>query len=188
MKATVRLPQVPANSPVSQKSYVAPAPAPAAIKPVPVPVVHKVRVRPENWDTIHFHQFLEQRANMPFKWGSNDCALFAADGIQAITGIDIASAFRDKYTTQAGAMAAIKEITGGTTVADAAAFCAASSEYFEELTHPLMAKRGDLVIVDNDGQSIAGLVHLTGRHVVTVTESGLARLPITAILRAWHFD
>jgi hypothetical protein len=125
---------------------------------------------------------------MPFVWGSNDCALFAADGIKAITGIDIAADFRGQYTTQLGALAAIKKITGGSTVADAAAYCAAKNPLFVKLEHPLMAQRGDLVIATNgDGGPIAGLIHLTGSQVVTVSENGLFTLPITSVTAAWHY-
>jgi hypothetical protein len=51
-----------------------------------------------------------------------------------------------------------------------------------------MAKRGDLVIIDNAGTLIAGVVHLNGRHVVSVSETGLVRLPITNVVRAWSLD
>ncbi len=33
--------------------------------------------------------------------------------------------------------------------------------------------------------AIAGIVHLNGRHIVTVAEGGLVRLPITKVQRAW---
>ena len=80
--------------------------------------MHRIR----HWATRGFHTFLEQRARRPFAWGVNDCALFAADGIRAITGVDIAADFRGKYSDEAGAMAAVKEVAGGSTVADAAAY------------------------------------------------------------------
>jgi hypothetical protein len=107
-----------------------------------------------------------------------------------MTGIDLAAAFRGQYHDQASALALIKKITGGTTVSDAAAWCA-SQHHLPELQHPLMAQRGDLVIVNNPGATgvagqIAGLVHLTGRHVVSVGESGLIKLCITNVVRAWR--
>ena len=138
------------------------------------------------WDTRAFHGFLATRADEPFTWGTNDCALFAADGVEAITGVDIADEFRGKYHDEAGAFALIKQITGGSTVADAAAYCAAKHGLVE-WQHPLMARRGDLVVVRNgDGSLIAGLVHLNGRHVVSVGEKGLLRFPISSIIRSWH--
>lgn len=136
------------------------------------------------WDTELLPAFLYDRKDQAFKWGVNDCSLFAADAVQAITGTDIASDFRRGYTDHATSLAVIQSVSGGSTVADAAAYCAAKHN-MPEYTFPLMAQRGDLVAADNDGQLIAGVVHGDGRHVVTVGESGLMYLPITQIKRAW---
>jgi hypothetical protein len=143
-----------------------------------------------DWDTYAFDPFLSERADMPFEWGSNDCALFAADAILANTGTDVADDFRGKYTTQLGALKTIREVTGGTTIADAAAYCANKYGLFEH-EFPLMAKRGDLVVIDNLGTLIAGVVHLNGHDAISVSETGLVRLPIADlkgkpnIVRAW---
>lgn len=144
--------------------------------------------RKQHWDTRAFHDFLVARAHTPFAWGVNDCALFTADGIEAITGVDIASDFRHKYHDEASAMQIIKTICGGTSVSDAAAYCA-QKHNLVEWKAPLFARRGDLVIAkQQDGSEIAGLVHLNGRHVVSVGPSGLVRLPISSIVRSWHYE
>lgn len=111
--------------------------------------------------------------------------MFAADGIKALIGVDIAADFRGKYTDEVSAMSAIKTIAGGSTIADAAAFCA-QKHGLVEWTHPLLAKRGDLAVVSESGRLIAGLVHLNGAHVVSPGDRGLLRIPITAIVRSWH--
>lgn len=143
--------------------------------------------RTPHWATRELHSFLASRAKTPFTWGSNDCALFAADGIQAMTGADIAADFRNQYTDANGANTAIAKVTGvaNGTVEDAAAYCA-SKHGLVELKHPLFAQRGDLVVLEDSGRIIAGLVHLSGRHIVAVGEQGLKRLPITAVKRAWR--
>lgn len=142
-------------------------------------------MKKEHWLTEELPQFLDSRRNVPFAWGSNDCATFAADAIQAITGTDIAEKFRGKYTTEVGALKAIKEITGGSTVVDAAAYCAENHGLVEH-QYPLMAKRGDLVIVKNrDGGEIAGIVSLNGRHVLSPGDNGLVLFSITDVTRAW---
>jgi hypothetical protein len=141
--------------------------------------------RKEHWATRDYHQFLLSRASMPFGWGQNDCALFAADGILAITGVDIAVDFRGKYSDERSAFATIKFLAGGKTVGDAAAWCARKFGLVE-LQHPLMAQRGDLVVFQNGENLIAGLVHLNGRHMVSVSESGAVRFPITDVKRAWR--
>jgi hypothetical protein len=37
---------------------------------------------------------VRERTHQPFAWGSNDCALFAADCVRAITGVDVAAHLR----------------------------------------------------------------------------------------------
>lgn len=140
--------------------------------------------RTDHWATREFHQFLLDRANTAFAWGSNDCCTFPADAIQSFTGVDLAADFRGKYTDLASAIATIKSLTGGTTVADAAVYCA-EKHGLREWPFPLLAKRGDLVVLKESDSLIAGVVHLNGRHAVTVGESGLLVLPITTVLRAW---
>jgi hypothetical protein len=142
-------------------------------------------VRKEHWATRAFNDFLMARAREPFAWGSNDCALMAADGIEAMTGVDIAADFRGRYSTEAEAFALIRAVTGGETVEDAAAYCAAQFD-LPEWVYPWGASRGDLVILPDQGRLISGLVHLNGRDVVAVGEEGLKRLSFTSIVRAWH--
>ena len=148
--------------------------------------------RAEHWTTRSLHQFLLDRADSKFAWGTHDCALFAADGIQAMTGVDIASDFRGQYTDEASAAVAIATITGvvNGTVEDAAAYCAAKHG-LTELAHPLMAQRGDLVVLEDSGRVISGLIHLSGRHIVAAGEQGLKRILIhngktSPIKRAWR--
>lgn len=150
--------------------------------------------RQKHWATRAYHEFLMARAKVPFKWGANDCALFAADGIGAISGVDIAEDFRGKYTDEVGAMALIKTVCGGSTIADAAVYCARKHGLIEwldksEKAAPFFARRGDLVVFSaQSGSMVAGLVHLSGAHIVAVGEKGLYRFPITSALRAWHYE
>ena len=141
--------------------------------------------RTPHWATRELHQFLLDRAPLPFAWGTNDCSLFAADAIQSFTGVDLAADFRGKYTDEASAMALVKKVTGTGTIESAAAYCA-QKQSLSEYQHPLMAKRGDLALVQNgDTGVISGIVHLNGRHVVTVGQRGLLRISILHIKRAW---
>lgn len=48
----------------------------------------------------------------PFAWGVLDCALFAADGIAAVTGVDPAAEWRGTYADQAGARRLLHERGG----------------------------------------------------------------------------
>lgn len=140
--------------------------------------------RTKHWDTREYDAHLRQHAKSPFAWGVHDCCLSAANAIQSFTGVDIADQFRGRYTDETSAFALIKKVTGGSTVADAAAYCA-NRHGLTEYEHPLMAQRGDLVVVRNGENLIAGIVHLNGKHVVSISEKGLIRLPISKVIRAW---
>lgn len=148
--------------------------------------------RCHTWMTRELHHYLTDAANQPFVWGTHDCCLFAANAIQAMTGVDIADDFRGKYTDQASAFTLIHSVTGGSTVEDAATYCANKHGLLEWTRAngtplPLMAKRGDLVVASNDaGEVIAGIVDLSGRYVAAVNETGYAQLPLSSIKRAWH--
>jgi hypothetical protein len=140
--------------------------------------------RTPHWATRELHDFLLARAKELFAWGKNDCSLFAADAIQSFTGVDLASDFRGKYTDEASAMALVQKVTGTATIEAAALWCA-QKHALVEYQHPLMAKRGDLVLVQDSGRLISAIIHLSGRHAVTVGEDGLKRLLITQVKRSW---
>jgi uncharacterized protein DUF6950 len=143
--------------------------------------------RIKHWDTQAYHHFLLDSQHIPFAWGTHDCSTFVADGVLAITGVDIAADFRGKYSDHAGAFAAITSVCGGSTVADAIVYCA-SKYNLVEWKHPKMARRGDVVTFEANGSLVAGLIHLSGRHIVAVGEQGLYRFPISRVIRSWHYE
>lgn len=173
------------STPTETSVPIVPADTPEVIPEVTKPVVPGLP-KNEHWHTRSFNQFLTDSINVPFDWGTNDCCMFAANAILANTNIDIADDFRGKYTDEASAFALITTVTGvaSPTVADAAAHCA-TKHGLVEYEHPLMAKRGDLVVISNCGALIAGVVHLNGRDVISVSQTGAVRLPITNIVRSW---
>jgi hypothetical protein len=140
--------------------------------------------RSTHWATRELNQHIISRAKAPHVYGSNDCCTFAADGIKAMTGVDIAEDFRG-YTTEAGALKAIKKVAGGSTVEDAASYCAKKYE-LTELKFPLMAQRGDLVLIEEADGLKMGLIHLSGACAVVPGETELRRVALTAIKRAWR--
>jgi hypothetical protein len=141
------------------------------------------------WDTRLLERFLLERRDARFKWGSNDCALFVADAVERMTGVDIAADFRG-YVDEAGAFTSIRAVIGAAadatvTVEHAAEYCA--SKYgFAELEGPLYAQRGDICSLEESGRLILALVHPRGSEIVTAGELGLKRFPITQVRRAWH--
>ncbi|SEB40574.1 DUF6950 family protein [Terriglobus roseus] len=142
--------------------------------------------RKPHWATREYHDFLLARAREPFDWGTNDCATFAADGVLAITGVDIMTELRG-YTTNTGAMQKIHDVTSGTSFEEAVVWCAGRHGLIERM-FPLMAQRGDLVLYRNADDSIAaGLVSLAGREVVSPGDAGLLCMPLTSVHRAWTY-
>lgn len=67
--------------------------------------------RLQDWQ-IRFEAFMAERANTPFAWGTNDCCIFAADCIQAITGTDPAPEYLRKHRTEKQALRALKSHGG----------------------------------------------------------------------------
>jgi len=146
--------------------------------------------RTTHWATQEFDKFLRAHATTPFAWGTNDCCLFPANAIKAFTGFDLADDFRGKYHDEASAFALIKSVTGGATVEDAAAWCAQKHGLVEWMhggkAAPLLAQRGDLVVLEDAGRLIAGVMHLRGTKAVSVGENGLKLLPLSTLKRAWR--
>ena len=91
--------------------------------------------------------FIEARRFMPFAWGQNDCALFAADGILDFTGVDIAKSFRG-YTTERRAARILARAGGMEVIA---------GDLFPEKAVGL-AGRGDVIIATLEGRDTFGLV------------------------------
>lgn len=158
--------------------------------------------RKQTWPE-DLHAFFEARKGEPFAWGKNDCCIFTADAIAAMTGVDVAAEYRAmSYTTEAAAFAALHTVTGGTTVEDAANY-AARKYGIKELPSVLFAQRGDLVLfahaagADGDlqeappaagsqSQLALGIVYHNGRHALFVTPHGLARVAVKNCARAWR--
>jgi hypothetical protein len=56
---------------------------------------------------------IEARRRLPHAWGSNDCALFAADLVAAQTGQDFGAPFRRRYSDREGADAILASLGHG---------------------------------------------------------------------------
>ena len=53
-----------------------------------------------------------ERAKVPFEWGKNDCVSFAADVIEAMTGMDVIDWGRGKYSNKEEALMVLKDHFG----------------------------------------------------------------------------
>lgn len=133
-------------------------------------------VRKENWTMLLSDYLTEKRAE-PFQWGSNDCLMFAAKGIEALTGENIYAEY-EGYSDEIGA----KEITeahGGVEGIIRKHLGAGSRDV-------LKAKRGDVLICKMP-QIVAGLLDDSGQYVVMVSPEGLRRIPLKMAWRYWTY-
>lgn len=103
--------------------------------------------RVPNWPEL-LPMFIEERRDLSFAWGSNDCGLFFADWILRATGIDRAKRWR-RYKTAKGAAAIVKRLGGMKGLAIAAGLAE---------KHPGLAQRGDGVLAVLEGRDTFGVV------------------------------
>jgi hypothetical protein len=115
-----------------------------------------------------------ERFHVPFKWGENDCCLFAADCVNIITGHDPASDMRG-YTDQRGAVRILSEMGGVEGVASARAG--------EEIA-PALSQPGDIGLIHCEDRPT--LAVCMGGHWIAPGELGLVTFLPDQVVRAWR--
>lgn len=140
----------------------------------------------EDWER-RLAEFLEQSRLRPFAWGKHDCCLFASEAIRVQTGIDIAEIkhFRGNYSDEHAGYKLLFSTTKTRSLRLAIGRLMAEFD-FPLLPNPLLAQRGDLVLIkDHRGRYVVGIVDLDGRWVACLTPKGLTRVPLERALIAW---
>ena len=116
--------------------------------------------------------YIAARENMPFAWGSHDCAHFAAGAIKALTGIDPLAGIAG-WTSERGAMAELKRRGG---------LIEGVSAILDEI--PIAwAHRGDIGAVESEAGPL--LMVIEGMTLVGPGPTGLVRLPRTYLIATW---
>jgi len=129
--------------------------------------------RYDDWVT-RFNEFIKGRYGVPFSWGSQDCCVFAADGVLAITGHDFAQPYRG-YSTADEAAELLVEVGGCESLA---------SRCLGDPVRWTMAGRGDVVLHQVDGRESLGLC--AGAVFVAPGVDGLIQFPMSNALKAWR--
>lgn len=135
-------------------------------------------VRREDW-LSRLSALLIAMKGRAFAWGENDCCTFAADAIEAVTGLNPVPDLRGSYSTRVGAMRWLAD-RGYAGLAPALdALCGGV-----KLSTPLMARRGDIVLVQEFG---LGVVDGTGATVACLAadHDGLVPLPLRSARVGW---
>ncbi len=125
---------------------------------------------------VQLAQYLGEVARAPFEPGVNDCALFAAGAVAAMTGLDLAADWRGKYQTLEEGLALLKGAGFGDHVALAAA-------HFAEID-PVFAAPGDIAVVRAVEGEALGIVQ--GEGIYVVTPRGLGVISMNTALRAFR--
>lgn len=152
-------------------------------QPVEQATANKV-CRREDWQD-RLARFVAMGAKRAFDFGAHDCCLAACGAALAMTGTDLAAAWRG-YRGPDAAARLLAEHGGVAGIAEAVA-----AQFGIAEVPPAFARRGDIVVVahsDVEGSSkqSLGFVGLDGRTVYVPQAVGWRRLPVASAVRAWQ--
>lgn len=128
--------------------------------------------------------FLAKNAKRKFRYGSWDCCLFAAHAVEAMTGVDTAADFLDKYDSAVTAKKVIREFSNGALLGRVVERVAARFQMPE--IDRTRAHRGDLALLKRGGGDSVGIVALDGLNLIVPGSDGLLRVPIVLAKRVWE--
>lgn len=121
---------------------------------------------------------VSSRADQPFEWGKLDCALFAADAVELMTGEDLASEFRGKYDSEEGAQKALSAANGGGLVGVLNAKLEPVNKEF--------CQRGDVVLFKTETGPTTGIYWHGGAFSTSPTGVKYFDAIHNIILKAWR--
>ena len=127
----------------------------------------------EGWQGV-LYDYLERSQSLMFAWGENDCCLWVARFVDAVTGSEHARESEGQYNTEGGAYAYLesKGFFKTSDIADA---------YL--MKKPIQkAGRGDLVMIEGGALGICD----GRRSYFFVENKGLTALLTLKCLRAWE--
>jgi hypothetical protein len=127
-------------------------------------------MRLSDWES-QLSAYVTAKRDEPFAWGVNDCCLFAAGAVEAVTGDDPMLEFRGHYSNEFGAARALVEIGAGTLEATL-------DGKFPEIGKAL-AQRGDLAF----HEGAVGVV--MGDFAWFVSDDGLTRIARPLWTKCW---
>lgn len=121
--------------------------------------------RKEDWRSQLGAYVASVRAE-PYAFGKQDCWLFVAGAIEAMTGTDHAKKHRGRYKTARGALDIMKQ-AGAADMADFTGL------HLEEIEAPVFAQIGDVMAIPTDDAFGYSLGILNGEQVLVVTPNGI---------------
>lgn len=122
---------------------------------------------------------MAEHRRQPFKWGSHDCGIFAADCVKAMTGADFAEPYRGTYDTEEGAKKQLRRLGKGSHVHIV-------EELFKEIA-PIEATTGDIAVVDG-GEGIQSLGIVNGDTIAVYGIRGIGFVSPASVVRAFRVE
>lgn len=114
---------------------------------------------------------------MPFRWGVNDCATFAAECVKSVTGQDHIEDVRGKWSDERAALRLLRDRDG---IAEWAASCLGPE------VNPMLAQPGDIGVTIQNGRE--ALCVCAGQHWHGPASEGLATFSVDQVERAWRCE
>ena len=113
----------------------------------------------------------------PFEWGVNDCCLFAARCVDAMTDSSWVEDLQNHYQDRRTAIQYIADVGG---------IEAGTTARLGEPVPRLQARRGDVCLVETPAGyglavSVGGTAYIPG-------EKGLVGIPLAEVIKAWRVD
>ena len=127
--------------------------------------------------------YIERVRREPFCWGRHDCALFVAGVVHAMTGRDIAAAWRGPYGSALSAARMIRRITGAYPLADGINAYTQAQGWRER--QPTTAQRGDVVLLRASAKNRQALGVCVGATACAPGPIGLVFVALGDCQRAW---
>ena len=119
---------------------------------------------------------IEERRRVPFT-EENNCALFMADCVAAITGVDLAADYRGKFKSLAEAIILLRK-------AGYADLCEFLTQHLDEIP-PALARAGDVMAFPPEQTGWAGGI-VNGERVTVMSEAGLGTVSRDLAARAFR--
>lgn len=136
-------------------------------------------MRFDAWER-RLNAMIDKHGRLPHDWGKQDCVLFAADCVWAVTAKDPAAGLRRTYDSEAGALRLIAEAGGLEALVEARL---AAAGIPSQRIDPRFAQRGDLCLIEN-GKAL-GIIHGSG--ILAKALTGLQQHPIADAAICWAF-
>jgi hypothetical protein len=130
-------------------------------------------MRRNDWQ-IQLEALVRDRMQQPFVWGSNDCALFAADAVEVMTGDRPCPELRAHRDARSGLR----------TLAAAGGVRAIATRALGDAIPVQLARVGDIVVVPTGKRE--ALAVCNGTCAIAVAPVGLTAIPMEHARAAWR--